>query len=128
MIQFHWQLETINSRFWLLNILLRKFDISTKKEMKMTKTDFMMKNNNNNKVPKKYIKTLSNVFLWTLLTAPWCNMLHTLDRRRKLVSFCLKLTSRKQPKTQFYFLFIYFILFYLFICFYRCSYTFYYTY
>ena len=37
-IQFHWQLETTNSHFWLVNILLRKFDTSSKKEMKMIKT------------------------------------------------------------------------------------------
>ena len=31
-IQFRWQLETTNSRFWLVNILLRKFDNLSKKK------------------------------------------------------------------------------------------------
>ena len=30
-IQFHWHLETTNFRFWLVNILLRKLDTSSKK-------------------------------------------------------------------------------------------------
>ena len=42
-IQFHWQFWTMNSCFWLVNILLRKFDTSSKKEMKIIKTNFMMK-------------------------------------------------------------------------------------
>ena len=34
-IQFHWQFLIISSDFWLVNILLRKFDTSSEKEMKM---------------------------------------------------------------------------------------------
>ena len=36
-IQFHWQFLITNSGFWLINILLRKFNTSSKKEMKMIK-------------------------------------------------------------------------------------------
>ena len=37
-ILFHSNLGTTNSRFCLVNIFLRKFDTSLKKEIKMTKT------------------------------------------------------------------------------------------
>ena len=37
-IQFHWQFLITNSDFWLVNILLQKFDTSSKNEMKMIKT------------------------------------------------------------------------------------------
>ena len=40
-IQFRWQLETTNSRFWLVNILLQKFDTLSEKEMKMIKTQML---------------------------------------------------------------------------------------
>ena len=40
-IQFHWHLETTNSRFWLVNILLRKFDTLLEKEMKMIKKQIL---------------------------------------------------------------------------------------
>ena len=36
-IQFHWQILTTYSGFWLVNILLGKFNTSSKKEMKMIK-------------------------------------------------------------------------------------------
>ena len=59
-LQFHWQLETANSHFWLVNILLRKFDTSSKKRIQNDKnTNFMIKKK---KLPKKYIKALSNIF------------------------------------------------------------------
>ena len=32
---------------------------------------------------KQQKKALSNIFLWTRHTDPWCNMLQTLERRRK---------------------------------------------
>ena len=35
--QFHWPFLTTHSGFWLINILLRKFDNSSGKEMKMIK-------------------------------------------------------------------------------------------
>ena len=37
-IQLHWHFGITNSYFWLFNILLRKFDTSSKKEMIKTKT------------------------------------------------------------------------------------------
>ena len=37
-IQFHWQFLIISSGFRFVNILLRKFDTSSEKEMKMIKT------------------------------------------------------------------------------------------
>ena len=57
-MQFRWQSEASNSWFSLVNILWRKFDISSqKKEMKMIEIlNFMMKKNNNKKMPKKYMK------------------------------------------------------------------------
>ena len=55
-MQFHWQLETTNLRFWLVNILLRKFDTLSKKEIKMIKTNFMMKKKTK-KTTKKYQKS-----------------------------------------------------------------------
>ena len=38
--QFHWQFLINYSGFWLVNILLKNFNIHHKKEMKMTETDF----------------------------------------------------------------------------------------
>ena len=37
----------------------------------------------NKKMLKKYIKALSNIFLWTRPTNQWQNMLQTLERQRK---------------------------------------------
>ena len=37
-ITFHWQFRVTYSGFWLVNILLRKFDTLSKKESKMIKT------------------------------------------------------------------------------------------
>ena len=86
-IQFRWQLETTKSRFWLVNVRLPKFDTLSEKEMKMIKTHFVMKNNKN--MPKKYIKILSNIFLWISHTDPWCNMLQTWERWRKYTGVIL---------------------------------------
>ena len=44
---------------------------------------------NNKKLPQKYINTLSNIVLWTHPTDPWCNMLQTLERRRKYIGVIL---------------------------------------
>ena len=44
---------------------------------------------NNKKMPKKYVKVLSNIFLWTSHTDPWCDMLQTLERRRKYIGVIL---------------------------------------
>ena len=84
-IQFCWQLETTNSRFWLVNILLWYF--IRKRNENDKNTNFVMKNKK--KMPKKYIKVLSNIFLWTSHTDLWCNMskLHR-DRENISVSFC----------------------------------------
>ena len=60
MIQFQCHLESTNSRFRLVNVLLRKFDTSSKKETKMIKKFYDEKPK---KKPKKYIKALSNIFL-----------------------------------------------------------------
>ena len=77
-MQFRWQLETTNSRFWFVNILLRKFDALSEKEMKMINTNFVMKNNK--KMPKKHIKVLNNIFLWTS---------HTVERWKKYIRVIL---------------------------------------
>ena len=66
-IQFHWQLETTNSRFWLVNILLPKFDTSSKKVMKIIKTQVLS----------------------TLPIDELCNMLQTLERGRKYIGAIL---------------------------------------
>ena len=34
---------------------------------------------------KKFIKVLSNIFLWTSHTDPWCNVLQTVYKRRKYI-------------------------------------------
>ena len=47
----------------------------------------MMKNKT--KMPKKYMKTLSNIFLWTRPTDPLCNMLQNLKKRRKYIGVIL---------------------------------------
>ena len=86
-IQFHRKLETTNSRFWLVNILLLKFDTLSKKEMKMIKTQILWWWKTTRK--KNFIKALSNIFLWTPHTDPWCNMLQTLERRRKYIGVIL---------------------------------------
>ena len=87
-IQFRWQLETTNSGFWVVNVLLRKFNTLPEKRNENDKnTNFVMKNNK--KMPKKYIKVLSNIFLWTSHTDPWCNMLQTLERWRKYIGVIL---------------------------------------
>ena len=44
---------------------------------------------NNKKMPKKNIKVLSNIFLWTRSTDPWCNMLQTLEGWRKYIGVIL---------------------------------------
>ena len=55
---------------------------------------------NNKKIPKKYIKVLSNIFLWTSHTDPWCNMLQTVKRQRKYISVILSDEhTRNQYKT-----------------------------
>ena len=40
-IQFHCQFLITNSRFWFVSILLRKFDASSRKEMKIIKTQIL---------------------------------------------------------------------------------------
>ena len=47
----------------------------------------MMRNSKKNS--KKYMKALSNIFLWTRHTHQWCNMLQTLERRRKYIGAIL---------------------------------------
>ena len=43
---------------------------------------------NNKKCQKKHMKTVSNIFLWTRPTDS-CNMLKTLQRRRKYIGIIL---------------------------------------
>ena len=44
---------------------------------------------NNKRMPKRYIKVLSNIFLWTSHNDPWCNMLPSLERRGLYISVIL---------------------------------------
>ena len=53
-ILFQWQLETTNLCFWLVNIVLRKFDTSWKKETKMIKTDTFNDEKQNKNAKKVY--------------------------------------------------------------------------
>ena len=55
-IQFHWQLVIYYSGFWLVNNLLWKLDISSRKEMKMTKTQFFFMKSRNTHKKKKNVK------------------------------------------------------------------------
>ena len=79
-IQFHWKFWATNSCFWLVNTLLRKFDTSSKKDMKMIKTNFMMKNNK--KCQKSRWKHKVVFLFWTRPTVPWYNLPQTLERWR----------------------------------------------
>ena len=85
-IHFRWQLEATNSCFWLVNIMLQKFDqiwnFIKKRNGNDNNPNVMMKNK---KKPKKYMKVLSNNFLWTPSTDPWFNMLQTLQRWGKYI-------------------------------------------
>ena len=80
--QFHWQILITNFGVWLVNILLQKFDTSSKKEMEMRKTIFLWKSTK--KMPNKYTHTLSGI-LYSELASLICNinMLQTLEIRRK---------------------------------------------
>ena len=80
-IQVHWQLRINNSCVWLVNILLRKFDTSSKKELKMINKQILWwKTTKNAKKVDASIKQHS--LFWTRLTDPWCKMLQTLQRIR----------------------------------------------
>ena len=46
--QIHLQILTTNSGVWLVNILLWKFDTSSKKKMEMTKTQLFDENQEKN--------------------------------------------------------------------------------
>ena len=80
--QFHWQILITNFGVWLVNILLQKFDTSSKKEMEMRKTIFLWKSTK--KMPNKYTHTLSGI-LYSELASLICNinMLQTLEIRGK---------------------------------------------
>ena len=53
-VLFQWQLESTNSCFWLVKIVLRKFDTSWKKETKMIKTDTFNDEKQNKNAKKVY--------------------------------------------------------------------------
>ena len=85
-IQFHWKFETTNSRFWLVMIQLRKFDTSSKKEIKMIKTQILWGKTTTK--AKKYIKALSNIF-YELAPLTRDDILQTLERKRKHIGVIL---------------------------------------
>ena len=97
-IQFRWQFENTNSRFWLVNTLLRKFETLSKKEIKMIKTQILWW-----KTTKKYQKSIYKhivaFFTQTRPTEPWCNMLRTLERQRKYICAIL---SDEHTRIYFY--------------------------
>ena len=79
-IQFHWQLGNTHSCFWLVSTMLQKFDTSIKKGIKIIKTSFMMKNK------KEVYESIMHLFLnRPPLTHNVCNMLQTLQRRKKCI-------------------------------------------
>ena len=80
-IQFHWQFLITYSGFWLVNILLLKFDTSSNKEMRMIKIHFLDKTKKCQESICKY--KVAFFILWTHPTDPWCNMLKKLEIRRK---------------------------------------------
>ena len=75
--------------FWLVNILLRKLDTLSKKEMKTIKTQILWQKSTNKcqkrninsfhiwhgSVGRVHKKNYITFFLWTRPTDPWCNML-----------------------------------------------------
>ena len=82
-MQFHWQLLITNSCSWLFNILLRKFDISLKKQNENDKnTDSMMKNNK--KFEESTCKHKVAFFILNLPTDPWQNMLQFSERQKNI--------------------------------------------
>ena len=79
-IEFHWQLEITNSRSWNL---IRKFDILSEKQITMRKTQILWWKTTK-KCQKIYIKVLSNIFLWTSHTDPWCKMLQNFREKEEI--------------------------------------------
>ena len=57
-IQFHWHLDTINSRFWIVNMLLQKFDTLLRKRSENDKNKFY--DEKQRKMSKRYMKAVSN--------------------------------------------------------------------
>ena len=74
-IQLHWQFPITYSGFWLVNILLRKFDTSSKKEMKMIKTHtFLLKTNKTKTTKTKKCQESAckyNVAFFTVNSSHW---------------------------------------------------------
>ena len=75
-IQLHWQFPITYSGFWLVNILLRKFDTSSKKRNENDKsTHFFIENkqNKNNKKEKKCQESTCkyNVAFFTVNSSHW---------------------------------------------------------
>ena len=81
--QFHWQILITNFGVWLVNILLQKFDTSSKKKKWKWEKQFFYENQQK-KMPNKYTHTLSGI-LYSELASLICNvnMLQTLEIRRK---------------------------------------------
>ena len=73
-VQFDWKLLITYSGFRLINILLRKFDTSLEKEMKMIKTSsFLMYIHQQQKPAMKvYVNIKSHSLLRTRPADPWC--------------------------------------------------------
>ena len=73
-MQFHWQFLIAKSGFWLVNILLQKFDSLPEREMKMMKKQvFWWRRSKNAK--KVHLNLKKHFLLWTRPTDTWCNML-----------------------------------------------------
>ena len=77
----------ISSFWWVVNILLRKFDTPSKKEMKMIKMYIIIWWKTTKKNSKKvYVYQYKAAFLsllWTRSIDLWCNMFETLEIQRK---------------------------------------------
>ena len=86
-IQFHWRLESSNSIFQLVNILLLKFHTLSRKKIKLIKTRILWWKTKK-RCQKSILKHLVTFLLWTRSTDPWCNMLQTRERE-KYIGFIL---------------------------------------
>ena len=82
-IQFHRQLRITNSDFGLIILLLQKFDTSSKKEMKMIKTQHFWLKTTTKMSKVVYVNRELHCLLCTATTDLWCNMLQTLARDKE---------------------------------------------
>ena len=74
-IQFHWQFLSSYSVFWLVNILLWKFDISSQKKNWKQQKYFYWWKTTTKKCQKVYVNVKYHCLLWNHPTESGCNMI-----------------------------------------------------